>query len=108
MAFFTSADRGDGFLSAAQLPARRILFHVGCGIILLYFPSGLMHAMFGKGVYFRDGLLLLHLAACLGWLVWTGKANPFLRRSWFLVVPAFFILPTLGYAIYRVEGLTFF
>ena len=107
MAFFTSGERGDGFLSAAHLRVGRILFQIGCAIILLYFPSGVMHAVFGKAVYIRDGLLLLHLAACLVWLFWTGKARLFWRRSWFLAVPALFILPTVIMPTYRVEGLTF-
>jgi hypothetical protein len=107
MASLYSGENGAEFLSASHIRFGRILFQVGCCITLLYFPSGLMHAIFGNGVYFRDVLMLLHLSACLAWLVWTGKSALFWRRTWFLVVPAVFILPTLGYATYRVEGLAF-
>jgi hypothetical protein len=104
---FSSGQRGADFVSAAQLRTGRILFYAGCVITLLYFPSGLLHALLGPGVYGRDVLMLIHLGASLLWLAKAGKANAFVRRTFLLLVPAVFVLPALGSTTYRVEAATF-
>ena len=94
----------DGDRNEAQA---RFLFFSGWVITLLYLPSGLMHFLFGSGVYVRDGLLFLHFAACLYWLGRNRELPTFARRASILLVPAFFILPALFDGGARVEATTF-
>lgn len=85
----------------------RFLFYSGWAIALLYLPSGLMHLAFGRGVYFRDGLLFLHLIGCIRWLAQRRELKGIAQRHWLLAVPIFFILPALFNGDVRVEALTF-
>lgn len=85
----------------------RFLFYSGWVITLLYLPSGLMHFVFGSAVYFRDGLLFLHVAACLHWLARNRELRAFARRDWMLIVPALFVLPAFADGGSRIEALTF-
>ncbi len=85
----------------------RGLFYTGWAITLFYFPSGLLHAALGSGVYFRDVLLLLHLIAGVVWLVRSRELAGVVRFHWLLFVPALFILPAFVNGGARVEALTF-
>ncbi len=85
----------------------RFLFFSGWVLTLLYLPSGLMHFLLGSAVYIRDGLLFLHMAACLYWLARNRELTPFARRHWMLLVPACIILPAFIDGGSRVEALTF-
>jgi hypothetical protein len=109
MATFSSskASRERGPLTPGQESAAAFLFYSGWAVTLLYFPSGLMHAVFGGKVYFRDILLMFHLAAVAVWLLKTGRFSEVARRSALLFVPAVFILPALFNDVYRVEAMTF-
>lgn len=105
--YYNRIGRIPGSLPPSQARAARWLFYSGWGITLLYFPSGLMHAIFGSSVYFRDILLLIHLSAASMWLIKTGKFADVAKRSWLLAVPAIFVVPALFNDTFRVEALTF-
>ncbi len=94
-------------LTPGQARTGRTLWQSGCIIAMLYFWSGLLHAILGSGVYVRDVLLLGHLGACLFWFYKTGQLKPFLSRNWLVVAPGLFLLPALANGAYRVEALTF-
>ena len=103
----SSADGAPGPGDRRNEGQARFLFFSGWVITLCYLPSGLLHFLLGSGVYFRDGLLLLHLTGCLVWLARNREFSTLTRRLWTLCVPALFVLPAFADGGSRVEALTF-
>lgn len=81
--------------SSSQGSQRAIaaLIMSGWVIILLYFPSGLLHLYFNVAVYGRDLLLGAHLAAGIVFLRRLGHLDWVLKHSAILALVPLFLLP---------------
>ncbi len=81
----------------------RLLIFSGWAVLLLYFPSGLLHSWTGAYVYLRDLLLVMHLFASLVYLGKNGQLNSLLSKCWPLGLVPLFLLPSLFISDIRVE-----
>jgi hypothetical protein len=74
-------------------------------IALLYFPSGLLHAVVGSGVYARDLLLGLHLVASIVWLIQRREIGWVVRHSWVILVTPILLVPAVLDRDFTMEAL---
>lgn len=100
-----SAPSRNGFAERDERWAQILVF-AGWAIALLYFPSGLLHYYLGGKVYFRDGLMGLHFAACVWHFHRTGMLGRWLRQCWWLALVPLLVLPAVADRASVVEAFT--
>ena len=64
-------------------------------IVLLYLPSGMLHAVVGNFVYARDILLGLHLAASVFWLARNQQLRWVAENSWVILITPILLIPAV-------------
>lgn len=62
-------------------------------IVLLYLPSGMLHAFLGHLVYTRDIFLGLHLVISIGWLVRVQQFRWIAENTWVILITPILLIP---------------
>jgi hypothetical protein len=90
--------------SSAGQPLQLLIIS-GWIIALLYFPSGFLHSMIGAGVYLRDLLLGVHLAASIIWLTRRHEMGWVAQHSWVILITPVLLIPAVIDHDFTVEAL---